>query len=139
MLIPRQHQDKLANALLGIYKEFYPEGAAKSDSFGRLVNVGSAKRIRDKLEGSTGKIILGGQTNGVFIEPTVLTDVKGDDAIMQDELFAPILSIVPVSDFDEAIAFINERYATSFCYCVILSTAHHQTTTSGPLCLYSRL
>jgi acyl-CoA reductase-like NAD-dependent aldehyde dehydrogenase len=73
--------------------------------------VGSAKRVKDQLEESLGKKSLGGQTNGVFVEPTILTDVKGDDAIMQDELFAPILSIVPVDTFDEAIEFINDRLA----------------------------
>jgi len=101
----------LASALFAIYKEFYPQGAAKSDSYGRLVNVGSAKRVKDQLKGSHGKKVLGGQTNGVFMEPTILTDVKGDDAIMQEELFAPILSIVPVETFDEAIEFINDRLA----------------------------
>ena len=101
----------MASALSTIYKEFYPQGAAKSDSYGRLVNVGSAKRVKDQLEISHGKKVLGGQTNGVFMEPTILTDVKGDDAIMQDELFAPILSIVPVDTLDEAIEFINDRLA----------------------------
>lgn len=113
VLIPREHQNALANALSNIHKEFYPEGAAKSSSYGRLVNEASAKRVGDSLKGSNGKTVLGGQTNGIFMEPTVLTDVTGDDEIMQNELFAPLLSIVPVDSFDEAIAFINDRFVHS--------------------------
>lgn len=109
VLIPREHQQKLASALSSVYKELYPNGAANSDSFGRLVNTASAKRVSETLKGTKGKILLGGESNGVFMEPTVLTDVTGEDEIMQDEVFAPLLSIVPVNTLDEAVAFINDR------------------------------
>ena len=41
--------------------------------------------------------------------PTVLTDVDPDTKVMQEEIFGPILPIVPVKNADEAIQFINER------------------------------
>lgn len=38
-----------------------------------------------------------------------MTDVKPDDAIMQEEIFGPVLPIVTVSTPEEAIEFINKR------------------------------
>lgn len=47
--------------------------------------------------------------NDLFIEPTILVDVKESDPIMQEEIFGPILPIVNVEDAHEAIKFINNR------------------------------
>lgn len=44
-----------------------------------------------------------------FSAPTVLTDVDPETKVMQEEIFGPILPIVPVKNADEAIKFINER------------------------------
>lgn len=41
--------------------------------------------------------------------PTVLKDVKPEAKVMQDEIFGPLLPILPVSGLDEAIKFINRR------------------------------
>lgn len=56
-------------------------------------------------------IALGGSSNAdeKFIEPTILVNVKSDDAVMQDEIFGPILPIVSVDNAYEAIQFINAR------------------------------
>lgn len=44
-----------------------------------------------------------------YIAPTILTDVDPGTKVMQEEIFGPILPIVPVKNADEAIQFINER------------------------------
>lgn len=44
-----------------------------------------------------------------FLAPTVLTDVDPKTKVMQEEIFGPVLPIVPVKNVDEAIDFINER------------------------------
>lgn len=44
-----------------------------------------------------------------FSAPTILTDVNPETKVMQEEIFGPILPIVPVKNADEAIKFINER------------------------------
>lgn len=48
--------------------------------------------------------------NDKFIEPTILTNVTASDKIMEDEIFGPILPVVPVENAYEAIKFINSRY-----------------------------
>lgn len=58
------------------------------------------------------QIAVGGKTdaNDKFIEPTIVNNVKWTDAIMQDEIFGPILPIVNVENAYEAIKLINSRY-----------------------------
>lgn len=66
-----------------------------------------------KAEGAT--CVLGGGAakrpecgNGWFVEPTVFTDVKPTMRIAQEEVFGPVLSIIPFDDQDEAVAIAND-------------------------------
>lgn len=59
----------------------------------------------------SGNIAVGGKTNAeeLFIEPTILIDVKPTDEVMSEEIFGPILPIVTVESAYDAIKFINSR------------------------------
>lgn len=108
VLIPKEHQDALVKALVQAYKEFHPRGS----SVGRLVNEGATQRIKSYLDGTHGNIVIGGDTDETdrrYLAPTIVRDVKPDDSTMQDEIFGPLLSIVPVDSLNDAIKFVNER------------------------------
>jgi 1-pyrroline-5-carboxylate dehydrogenase len=45
--------------------------------------------------------------NGYFIEPTVFGDVPGDARIAQEEIFGPVLAMIPAEDFDDALDIAN--------------------------------
>jgi len=45
---------------------------------------------------------------GYFVAPTILSDVAAGSALAVDEVFAPVLAVIPVADLDEAIAVTNE-------------------------------
>ena len=49
-----------------------------------------------------------GRERGWFHEPTVFTDVKPTMRIAREEIFGPVLSIIPVDGFDEAIRVAND-------------------------------
>ena len=52
--------------------------------------------------------------NGYFIEPTIFTDVSRKMRIAQEEIFGPVLSVIPFSTLDEAISIVNEsKYGLS--------------------------
>lgn len=56
------------------------------------------------------------QEKGYFVGPTIFDKVTPDMKIWQDEIFAPVLSIVRVSDLDEAIILANKsRFANGAC------------------------
>lgn len=63
------------------------------------------------IDESKSKVVVGGDydSQDLFIAPTIMANVTGNDKIMQDEIFGPILPIVPVENAYEAIKFINSR------------------------------
>ena len=54
---------------------------------------------------------MGGQTDAddLWIDPTILVDVKATDPVMQEEIFGPILPFIEVENAQEAVDFINQR------------------------------
>jgi aldehyde dehydrogenase (NAD+) len=66
------------------------------------------------------KLLLGGERltgpgyNGYYVAPTIFDRVRWDSAIAQDEIFGPVLSVIRVKDFDEALRVANSvRYGLS--------------------------
>lgn len=112
ILIPRGSQNALVSEIKKAYKKFFPDDPSHSDSLARLVSPEAANRIKGYLDETQGTVAVGGQANTdkQYVQPTVLTDVKGDDSTMQEEIFGPVLSIVPIDNLDAALPFINARY-----------------------------
>ncbi len=86
--------------------------AAVHDSGGNLVNERHASRVKrlfdDAIAGGA-SIVAGGLFADGRLEPTILTDVAPDSAVMNDEIFGPILPIVAYRDRDDALRIIHER------------------------------
>ncbi|XP_035159018.2 aldehyde dehydrogenase family 3 member A2 isoform X1 [Callithrix jacchus] len=102
-------QNQIVQKIKETVKEFYGENVKESPDYERIINHRHFKRILSLLEGQ--KIAFGGETDEAtrYIAPTVLTDVDPKTKVMQEEIFGPVLPIVPVKNVDEAINFINER------------------------------
>ncbi|KAM4824178.1 aldehyde dehydrogenase family 3 member A2 isoform X1 [Urocitellus parryii] len=102
-------QSQIVQKIKETVKEFYGENIKESPDYERIINLRHFKRIQSLLEGQ--KIAFGGETDEAtrYIAPTVLTDVDPETRVMQEEIFGPVLPIVPVKNADEAINFINKR------------------------------
>ena len=74
---------------------------------GSVISKAQQERILGFLERAKGATVLtGGGTNGssgFFVQPTVVTDVKQTDEIVQDEVFGPVVTVQRFADDDEAI------------------------------------
>lgn len=56
------------------------------------------------------------QSDGYFVAPTVLVDVAQSDPLVQEEIFGPVLAVLPFDDQEEAIALANDsRYGLAAC------------------------
>lgn len=53
------------------------------------------------------RIVSGGQRRGALLTPTILVDARRDMKILCEEIFAPVVSIIPFDSLDEAITEIN--------------------------------
>jgi len=89
--------------------EMFGDDPEQSESYGRIVNDRHFERISKFFD--SGHIAIGGQTNADarYIGPTVLTDVALDSAVMQEEIFGPVLPIIRADNLDAAIQFIRDR------------------------------
>jgi 1-pyrroline-5-carboxylate dehydrogenase len=87
------------------------------DRYGTYMGPVSSKRAYETILGyvakgkQEGRVVNGGGavegTDGYFIQPTVIADVAPDATIAQEEIFGPVLAVIPVADFDEALAVAN--------------------------------
>ncbi len=112
VLVVRSVQDRLVKELQKAAAEFWPEKSNKTTKdFARIVNENHFKRLASVLDSTKGKVVIGGETeqSSKYIAPTVVANVGPDDALMQGELFGPILPIVPIANLTAAIEFINAR------------------------------
>ncbi|MBT2570104.1 aldehyde dehydrogenase family protein [Planococcus sp. ISL-110] len=77
---------------------------------GPLITEKEAIRVENLVNEAVEKgatLLTGGERNGAYYSPTVLTDVPGDCTIAKEEIFGPVVLLYPVKDLDEAIAFSN--------------------------------
>ena len=109
LLIHRSLQDQFTQAFARALRELHGDDAQQSPCYVRLVNDRAFERVAGYL--SQGKIRIGGRTDAAdrYIEPTLLTDTDPASPVMQEEIFGPVLPMVPFDDTDEAVAFVNDR------------------------------
>ena len=87
---------------------FFPDG--DMSGMVRIINDKHFERVCNILDNS-GSIVIGGARDAEtrFIEPAVLTDVPIDSPAMQQEIFGPVLPVLPYEKLDDCIDFIRSR------------------------------
>ncbi|XP_073953928.1 aldehyde dehydrogenase type III isoform X1 [Choristoneura fumiferana] len=111
VLCTKEIQDKFVEIAKKVLKEWYGENPQKSPDLCRIVNSRHFNRLQALIDASKDKIAIGGEYDAQdkFIAPTIITNVRGSDKVMEDEIFGPILPIVPIENAYDAIKFINDR------------------------------
>ena len=109
LLIDRKVKDEFLGYLKMHIAAMIGEDALQNNQYVRMVN----RRHYDRVLGliDPAKVILGGKGDEttLHIQPTVMDNVTADDAVMQEEIFGPVLPVIAYDTIDEAIAFINSR------------------------------
>lgn len=113
VLIDRSVQDKFVAELQKAAGEFWPSMDKNVRDFGRIVNERNWNRLASMLRASKGQVVYGGvdagEESSKFLPLTILKDVDGQDSTMAEEIFGPILPLVPVDNVQGAADFINAR------------------------------
>ena len=106
--------DKLLPAMKAVKSgnAFNDEGIAMSSQINKT-QLNKIDRMVENAVANGARVLLGGKKNGNFsnghyYEPTLLVDVEQDSEIMQKEIFGPVLPVMKVKDFDEALEFAND-------------------------------
>ena len=112
VLVDASVEDRFVTALADAVTTFYGADPRQSNDYARIVNERHHDRLMKLLEaGGYDATVIGGtgDRGSRYIAPTVLAGVKPDAAVMDDEIFGPILPVLAVGDVDEAIRFVNDR------------------------------
>lgn len=83
-------------------KDFHHYGPLSSERQLAIVE----EHIQDALEKGA-RILTGGDSNGLFLQPTVLVDVDESMKLLQEETFGPLMPVIKVRDEQEAIQRAN--------------------------------
>lgn len=85
----------------------YGEKPLENPDFGKIINEKHFNRVAGLI--NKDKVVFGGNTKPetLQIEPTVMVDVTFDDAVMQEEIFGPLMPIMTYDNLDDVIAKIN--------------------------------
>ncbi len=112
VLVDQHVEDELVAALADAVTTFYGTDPRQSNDYARIVNERHHDRLMKLLDaGGYDATVTGGtgDRSSRYLAPTVLAGVKPDAAVMDDEIFGPILPVLTVGDVDEAIRFVNDR------------------------------
>ena len=118
MVVPRSRLAEVEDLAVAAASGLQPgDPITGSSLLGPLVSAAQLQRVRDYInkgieEGA--RIICGGVTppegleHGYYVQPTIFSDVRNDMTIAQEEIFGPVLSIIPYDTEEEAIAIAND-------------------------------
>ncbi|MEM9924115.1 MAG: aldehyde dehydrogenase [Cyanobacteria bacterium P01_D01_bin.50] len=112
LLVHRNIKSNLLNEIKKCLQEFYGENPAISPDYARIINQKQFDRLVNYLKDlKDGKIIIGGETTSKerYIAPTVIDSVSWEDAVMQAEIFGPILPVFEFEDYSDAINIVNSQ------------------------------
>jgi acyl-CoA reductase-like NAD-dependent aldehyde dehydrogenase len=118
MLVPRGRHEEAARIAKEAAEKFQPGPALSADSrLGPLVSAPQRDRVRGYIkkgieEGAT--LVTGGAeapdglAKGYFVRPTVFANVKSSMTIAQEEIFGPVLCIIPYDTEEDAVRIAND-------------------------------
>jgi aldehyde dehydrogenase (NAD+) len=118
MLVPRARLDE-AEKIAAAVAEQYTVGDPFEETtrLGPLVSDVQRERVRGYIRMGTdegARLVTGGSEppdgldRGYFVRPTVFSDVRSDMTIAQEEIFGPVLAIIPYEDEDDAVRIAND-------------------------------
>jgi acyl-CoA reductase-like NAD-dependent aldehyde dehydrogenase len=117
IVVTRDRHDELVDALAGRFSQ-----VRVGDPFDAASEMGplAMERQRDRVEGYIAKGVAEGATlvtgggrpahldRGYFVEPTVFANVDNSSTIAQEEIFGPVLSVIPAADENDAVRIAND-------------------------------
>lgn len=112
-LVPRTKMETFADAVIGSWMRFYPDGVDSAD-YTALAQASQAARIDAMVAQARerGCQILSAHdlsAKGQKRAPIIVLDPPPDIALMREEIFGPVLPVVPYDSVEEALAFVADR------------------------------
>jgi aldehyde dehydrogenase (NAD+) len=109
LLVHESVKDKLIGYIKQATVKFYSDNPASSDGYGKIINEKRFDRLVNFLK--QGSILYGGDhdRSRLYIGPTIMDNVSPDAAVMQEEIFGPILPVFSFRSPEDAMDIINRN------------------------------
>ena len=109
LLIHKSLQSQFVEEFKAAVERLHGRDPRQSEHYVRLVSERAFDRVAAYLQ--DGRVVAGGTTNRTerYIEPTLLADVSPSAAVMQEEIFGPVLPMISFESRDEVKRFVAER------------------------------
>ena len=100
---------RLLNELKQAVTTMFGPDPKQSPDYGRIINARHAARLEALLAG--GRAVTGGvaDVDACYVAPTILTEVSPDAPVLAEEVFGPILPVLPYETLEAPLAAINAR------------------------------
>ena len=116
VFVKESQKETLVNTFREKVKEnlYNEDGNIKKENIAQIVNPQNFARVKGLFEDAVAKgacVAVGGELEegDLTVHPTMLTDVTPDMAILQEEIFGPVLPVMTYDDLDEAIEYIERH------------------------------
>lgn len=106
-LVHETIKDKFIELVKKEIEEKYYVGGILSQNFVGIVSDRQVERIKGLIDYN--KVVVGGKFDGKVLEPTVMDNVTEEDKIMQTEIFAPIMPIIPFTALNEELEKLKSK------------------------------
>jgi len=146
VLVPKVRLEAFIEAYREVVRRFYPQLADNPD-YTSIINPRQLARLQDYLDDAQAKgarlLPLFDQSQDRRMPHHLLLNVSDEMRVMQEEIFGPLLPLVPYDDLEQALAYVNARPRPLALYYFGYDKAEQQTvlerTHSGGVCLNDTL
>jgi aldehyde dehydrogenase (NAD+) len=117
LLVPRELQSEVVDiAVAAAERLTLGHPLADSTRLGPLVSAGQQRSVREHIERGIGsaRLVTGGPEQpvglerGFYVKPTIFADVENSSALGQEEIFGPVLSVIPYDSVEQAVLIAND-------------------------------
>lgn len=109
-LVHESMEEPLLKEMQSVLKSWFGDDASTSDSFGRIINQNHFRRVRNLIDTADGEVLPQQgklDESSKFIPPTLIRGPTKKSAVMEEEIFGPVLPIIKKGSVEEIIEYIN--------------------------------
>lgn len=107
--VHRSVYESLLNALLAEIKKFYGDKHRQSEDLGRIVNLRHFNRLCSYLKEGKAISVDDNDPTALRFSPTLLTDITPNSAVLREEIFGPVLPVIPYDNLDALLTELREQ------------------------------
>lgn len=124
ILAHKSVKEKLIKQMIKELQSMLGKNVKESGAYGRIINERHFNRLKALMTNSN--IVHGGEhdADSLFIAPTIVDNVQPSHALMQEEIFGPILPVLEYETIEDAIRFVNRSTSPLAIYQFTSSNKH---------------